>query len=216
MTAERDLIERLREGHGTLRALDSRGELSEDDTKRQLIEPLIEWLDYGQPYVRGEQTSNSNRPDYVLYAKPIPDGGPARVIAEAKPLGTSFDRVSSDDRTESPVRQAERYLRDHAAAAADTIGALTDGLCWRFYRRSEGTVAESERIDLGPLVRKENDDGAPLERLSIARSYEPLVARGIGPPWAAGTLLDISACLCRQSPPSRPSSRARCGESRWR
>ncbi len=159
-----ELVGKLREGYSVLIFLDSQVGYSEADTRTQLIDPLIELL-YDSSRVREEVSDSGNRPDYVLYVDPITEGGPARVIAEAKPMGTDFDHPSGD-RTELPHRQVQRYLRDHAAGTQSTIGALTDGLHWRLYRRDfKGGVEVDAEFDLGPLVRGENESLDLLSRL---------------------------------------------------
>ena len=174
MAASTRLVNRLREGYRILVALDSRGGYSEADTRQHLIDPLIDSL-YDSARIRREESAAGNRPDYVLYSRPLLEGGPARAIVEAKPLGADFERHSGD-RTGTPHRQAQRYLRDHATGTQSTLGALTDGLVWWIYRKSEsGEVERDREIDLGPLVRGEDNDLAPLN--SLLYHLEPLVGR---------------------------------------
>ncbi len=164
VAASTRLVNRLREGYRILAALDSRGGYSEADTRQHLIDPLIDSL-YDSVRVRREESAAGNRPDYVLYSRPLVEGGPARAIVEAKPLGADFERYSGD-RTGTPHRQTQRYLRGHTAGTRSTLGALTDGLRWRLYRRGVGeTVEQDAEIDIGPLVRGEDDSLAPLDSL---------------------------------------------------
>ena len=169
MAASTRLVNRLREGYRILADLDSGGGYSEADTRQHLIDPLIDSL-YDSARVRREESAAGNRPDYVLYARPLVEGGPARVIVEAKPLGADFERHQrSGDRTETPHRQAQRYLRDHATGTRSTLGALTDGLRWRLYRRGAGKAVERDaEIDIGPLIRGENEAFEPLDSLLAA------------------------------------------------
>ena len=166
MAASTRLVNRLREGYRILAELDSGGGYSEADTRQHLIDPLIDSL-YDSARIRREESAAGNRPDYVLYARPLAEGGPARVIVEAKPLGADFERHQrSGDRTEMPYRQAQRYLRDHATGTRSTLGALTDGLRWRLYRRGAGGAVEPDgEIDIGPLVRGEDEAFEPLDSL---------------------------------------------------
>ncbi len=166
MPAGTRLLHGLREGCRILAELDSRGGYSEADTRQHLIDPLIDSL-YDSSRIRREESAAGNRPDYVLYARPLVEGGPARAIVEAKPLGADFERHQrSGDRTETPHRQAQRYLRDHAAGTQSTLGVLTDGLRWRLYRKATGdTVEQDGEIDLGPLVRGESESFDPLDSL---------------------------------------------------
>lgn len=114
------------------------GGLSEADTRRLLIGPVIEWLGYDNQRQRWEHGDAGNRPDYLLYANPSAGGTPAQAVVEAKPHGADFDHVTRDDRASSPDRQIRRYLSDHAESGPATIGALTDGLRWRIYRKAPG------------------------------------------------------------------------------
>ena len=169
MAASTRLVNRLREGYRILAELDSRDGYSEADTRQHLIDPLIDSL-YDSARIRREESAAGNRPDYVLYSRPLVEGGPARAIVEAKPLGADFERHQrSGDRTEMPYRQAQRYLRDHATGTRSTLGALTDGLRWRLYRKGAGEEVERDaEIDIGPLIRGENDSFAPLDSLLAA------------------------------------------------
>ena len=131
-------------GHDEIRAIlqENRAELlarerySEDDTIRLLITPFLEHLGHRASHRRSEHEINRNRPDEIIYDRPASRAGdlPCRIILEAKPLGTEFDRGPS--RTETPARQARRYLRDHPASGPDTYGVLTDGNKYRISRRT--------------------------------------------------------------------------------
>ena len=179
MTDERALADRLREG---VRLVALEGD-SEAATRQRLIGPVIAWLGYDDQRVRWERHDAGNRPDYLLYADPITEGGPAQAVVEAKPLDADFDRVTATDRTESPDRQIRRYLRDHAESGPGTVGALTDGLRWRIYRKEPGggIGAEPLDIDIGPLVRGGHDSLEALESLR-----EALARVAAGAPGGAG------------------------------
>ncbi len=161
-----ELVGRLRDGYQLLQSLP---DYSEADTRQHLIDPLIESL-YDSAHVRREETDAGNCPDYVLYVDPVTQGGPAHAIVEAKPLGADFDAVTAGDRARTPHRQAERYLRDHAAGTRSTIGALTDGLRWRLYRkdRDDEVKIDGDEIDLEPLVCGASDSQEPLDTLFLA------------------------------------------------
>ena len=166
---DQTLVARLREGFRILGELAAHGTVTEADTRQQLIDPLIEWLRYDSSRIRLENLAQGNRPDYLLYADPIPSVRPAQAVVEAKPLDADFDRTSAADRTETPHRQAVRYLRDHAASGPSTVGALTDGLRWRMYRKdAAGSVEVTEEIDLGPLAAGGSEAREALERLRDA------------------------------------------------
>ena len=101
MADDSALIGRLREGL----ALGAPGGVTEADTRQRLIDPVVAWLGYDAARVRLESHVAGNRPDYLLYAEPLTEGGPAQAVVEAKPLGADFDRVTAADRTESRVRR---------------------------------------------------------------------------------------------------------------
>ena len=159
------LVSRLRDGLRLLNALPNRVEA---DTRQHLVDVLIEWLEYDTTRVRRERTDRHNRPDYLLFGRPVTEAGPARVVVEAKALGADFDATRGEDRGESPDRQATRYLRHHAASGPSTLGALTDGLRWRLYRQVHGAVEGFGEIDLAPLVRGQQASHDPLDRLRDA------------------------------------------------
>ncbi len=156
------LLDELREGHDLLVGLADR---SEADTRQHLIDPVLDFL-YPRAHIRREESDSGNRPDYVLYHKPVNESSPARAIVEAKPLGADFERAPSTDRAGSPVRQARRYLRDHPAGVRDTLGALTDGLRWWLYRKADdGDVEIEQKFDLDPLVLGEEVSRESLREL---------------------------------------------------
>ena len=109
---------------------------SEEDTKRLLISPLLNHLGFLDTYRRSELEDNNNKPDEVIWDTPVSlfGGRPARIVLEAKPLGTDFDRGPS--RSETPARQLKRYLQGHSASGGDTYGVLTDGNRYRVTQRS--------------------------------------------------------------------------------
>ena len=127
------ILQTLQENRAELSAREG---YSEDDTIRLLITPFLEYLGHPAAHRRSEHEVNRNRPDEIIYDRPVSRAGnlPCRIILEAKPLGTEFDRGPS--RTETPARQAKRYLRDHPASGPSTYGILTDGNKYRVSRRT--------------------------------------------------------------------------------
>ena len=208
------LVTELREGYRTLEGLSAQGKYNEADTRQHLIDPVIAEV-YDSSHVRRERASRGGTPDYVLYAQPVVENGPARVIVEAKPLGTDLQRVIPGDRTASPERQIMRYLRDHVAAGPLTIGALTDGQRWRFYGGDKGTAGLLNEIDLGPLMRGA-EDAAPLRRLceQLARGRQTggkigdkslrALAAAVGET-AGATIADPGKMLAQLGAASEPS-----------
>ena len=128
-----EIIESLRLNRAELLAREG---FSEEDTKRLLIAPFLAHLGYPETYRRSEYHVNSNQPDEVIWdgAASAASNRPARIILEAKPLGTGFDTGAS--RTETPSRQLRRYLQGHQASGADTYGVLTDGNRYRVSQRT--------------------------------------------------------------------------------
>ena len=118
---------------------------SEEDTKRLLISPLLSHLGYPDTYRRSELEDNNNKPDEVIWDTHVSlsGGRPARIILEAKPLGTDFDRGPS--RSETPARQLRRYLQGHSASGGDTYGVLTDGNRYRITQRT-GHLADIRHV----------------------------------------------------------------------
>ena len=166
------LVARLRDGLRTLNGLANRGQLNEAATRQRLVDVVIEWLRYDTNRVQQEVADAGNRPDYLLYTHPVPNDDPAQVVVEAKPLNTTFDKLNTADRTATPDRQAIRYLRDHTQSGPSTLGALTDGLRWRLYWKTGENIERLDEIDLGPLVRREDESQSSLDRLrtTLARS----------------------------------------------
>ena len=114
----------------------ARGGFSEEDTIRLLITPFLEYLGHAALHRRSEHEANRNRPDELIWDGPVSIFGsrPCRIILEAKPLRTNFDRGPS--RTETPARQIRRYLQNHVSSGPDTYGVLTDGVRYRVSQRT--------------------------------------------------------------------------------
>ena len=128
-----ELRDRLREGRTELRR---RGDFTEEDTRSILISPFLDSLGYDAFHRSSELQDRGNTPDEVAYARPPGQSSQrhARVILEAKPLGTNFDWGPS--RSETPERQLKRYLQNHIAAGPNTFGILTDGEKYRVFQRT--------------------------------------------------------------------------------
>ena len=128
-----ELRERLREGRAEL---GRRGAFTEEDTRSILISPFLDSLGYDALHRMSELQDRGNTPDEVAYARPPGRSSQrhARLILEAKPLGTNFDGGPS--RSETPERQLKRYLQNHIASGPNTFGLLTDGERYRVFQRT--------------------------------------------------------------------------------
>ena len=194
-----EIIESLRRNRAELLAREG---FSEEDTKRLLIAPFLVHLGYPETYRRSEYHVNSNQPDEVIWddAASAASNRPARIILEAKPLGTGFDAGAS--RTETPARQLRRYLQGHQASGPSTYGVLTDGNRYRVSQRTgngidvkhvgewnildgPGLLADSEPIaDLFDLLSWRSIADVPIpERKpdSPARALTDAIAEGHSP-----------------------------------
>ena len=127
------ILQTLRDNRAELLARDG---YSEDDTIKLLIVPFLEYLGHQATHRASEQEANRNRPDETIWDGPVSifRNRPSRIILEAKPLGTDFDRGAS--RTETPARQIRRYLQNHISSGPDTYGVLTDGVRYRVSQRT--------------------------------------------------------------------------------
>lgn len=133
------------------------GNPSEADTQDQLIAPVLEALGYPRENARRHVTDRGNYPDRIVWSVPLRYARehdlPARFIVEEKPLGADFERPRTG-RADTPVRQIQRYLRQHRLADDSTLGILTDGRRWRVYGRSADprngavTVRQTAAFDL--------------------------------------------------------------------
>ncbi len=196
------ILQTLRENRAELLAREG---YSEDDTIRLLITPFLEYLGHRAAHRRSEHEVNRNRPDEIIYDRPASRAGelPCRIILEAKPLGTAFDRGPS--RTETPARQARRYLRDHPASGPNTYGVLTDGNRYRISRRTghgedirhvgEWNILDGPTLDgqdpIAEVMRLihldavnaalEPDQSTGHRRLSNARTLAASIAGGFNP-----------------------------------
>ena len=131
-TAE-SVAKSLREG---MRHIAGRGQLvNEASTLSLLIQPTLNALGYPATHRIPEYGEQRNRLDEACFLNVVNSSpGHAAVIVEAKEYGTDFDK--SAGRYDSPNRQIQRYLKQHAASGPNTLGVLTDGVKWRIYRRT--------------------------------------------------------------------------------
>ena len=180
----------------------ARGGYSEDDTIRLLITPFLEYLGHAAPHRRSEHEVNRNRPDEIIWDGPVSIFGnrPSRIILEAKPLGTDFDRGAS--RTETPARQIRRYLQNHVSSGPDTYGVLTDGVRYRVSQRTghlndvkhigewnilDGQAAIAEVVNLLRHGSIPAASQAVAATSSAARTLADAIANGRSP----GRILDL-------------------------
>ena len=149
---------------------------SEEDTKRLLISPLLNHLGYPDTYRRSEMEDNNNKPDEVIWDRHVSlsGGQPARIILEAKPLGTEFDHGPS--RSETPARQLKRYLQGHSTSGGDTYGVLTDGNRYRVSQRT-GHLADIRHIGEWNILDEQASfiETDPITRLFDTISLDVLV-----------------------------------------
>ena len=153
-----EIIQTLRANRDELLARE--GGYSEEDTKRMLIAPILDYLGYPDSYRRSELHVKSNQPDEVIWDSPVSLSGnrPGQIILEAKQLGTNFDIGPS--RTETPARQLRRYLQGHSASGPNTYGVLTDGNHYRISQRTGHHIDVRHIGDWNILDEQTSLDGA--------------------------------------------------------
>ena len=141
MNTANDLAAILRDG---MQHSADRGHLlNEAATLSLLIRPALNALGYPATHRIPEYGEARNRLDEACFLNAVTaTPGHAAIIVEAKQRGSDFDRTpAGQGRYGSPDRQIQRYLRQHIASGPDTIGALTDGVKWRIYRRTANPTA---------------------------------------------------------------------------
>ena len=130
---------------------------SEADIKSKVVDRVIFSLGYGDEYVHSEKTvgnTKSERPDIVVGTDKKP-----RFVVEIKRFDKDLERS---------VPQLERYF-DHMKPPAP-VGILTNGLEWKFYRR---TLRRNTFIAL-PFAESsiEKPDGDFLKALSMLSAWK--------------------------------------------
>ena len=188
-----EIRNRLREGRSELRR---RGGFTEEDTRSVLVSPFLDALGYDALHRKSELQDRGNTPDEVAFAKPPGQSSQrhARVILEAKPLGTDFDMGPS--RSETPERQLKRYLQNHIASGPNTFGLLTDGERYRVFQRT-GHLTDIRYFGEFNIL-----DDAPEDQVDVIEQLESLLGRdalaslGETKPesiWAARRLVSVIA-----------------------
>ena len=163
-----EIRNRLREGRSELR---SRGGFTEEDTRSVLISPFLDVLGYDALHRRSELQDRGNTPDEVAFGNPPGQSSQrhARVILEAKPLGTDFDTGPS--RSETPERQLKRYLQNHISSGPNTFGLLTDGERYRVFQRT-GHLTDIRYFGEFNIL-----DDAPEDQVDVIEQLESLLGR---------------------------------------
>ncbi len=131
----RAVVNALQEGYRLIEK--RRGIINEAETRWLLIDPVLRALGFPPSHRKPEDGDRWNRPDEICYDREVDEEiGTAAIVLEAKSLGTEFDTHQQlGQRSSSPDRLIQRYLRQHIASGPATIGILTDGLRWRLYER---------------------------------------------------------------------------------
>ena len=160
----------LRDG---MRHIAGRGALvNEASTRSLLIQPTLTALGYPPTHRIPEYGEQRNRLDEACFLDVVHSSpGHAAIIVEAKEYETDFDKV--DGRVNSPDRQIQRYLKQHAASGPNTIGVLTDGAKWRIYRRA----GDSANPDVEFLVEHNFRPLAQPEQATLVDFDDDLLQR---------------------------------------
>ena len=108
---------------------------SEADTVRNLIDPVLDFLQYPSNQQRREGQVQQNRPDIVLWDSPeqLMRGDPATLIIEAKQLRADLNG-NGKAKQNRPKEQLDRYVTGYAFSGPATLGILSDGNIWRVVR----------------------------------------------------------------------------------
>ena len=164
------------------------GSVNEAVTRAVLIDRVLDALGYPPVNRTPEDIGLANRADYTCFQQRVTaNPGKAALIVEAKTVGTNFDSAAGQQRTASPDRQIQRYLKQHPASGVNTRGVLTDGLRWRIYRRTASPTAPDiigpEAFDFRPMAEPGAAPAlwgqpAPDERLA---QFIKLLAPGLLP-----------------------------------
>lgn len=115
--------------------------LSEEDTKRKIIEPFFEafgwdFSEYGQISIRmNDAITHGKKNDYPDYTFKIRDD--AVLVVEAKPITSSL--------TEDNREQLKRYMK----LGDSSFGILTNGLKFEFYAGLGKNIDLEQSLELG-------------------------------------------------------------------
>lgn len=164
---------------------------SEYLTRKILIDPVLEALDYGilgtsvaLEYPYAEQ----DRADYALWGGPA-EGKPA-CLAEARKLGDKLEPVAVS--AADPRRlEKQRYFTYYIA--------LTDGGVWKIYETSPGRIEENLCIELRLYRQSVSRCADGLERL-VELLREPNLDEAPGLGWVA--LTDFTDTMAYESRPT--------------
>ena len=135
-----DTIREIRENAEGLRGTS----YGEADTIRNLIDPVLEFLQYPSNQQRREEQVRQNRPDIVLWDSPdqLKNRGPATLIIEAKPLRADLEG-NGKAKQNRPKEQLARYVTGYDLSGPATLGILSDGNIWHVVK----AVPDDHRTD---------------------------------------------------------------------
>ena len=116
---------------------------SEADTVLNLIDPILDFLQFPPNQQRREEQRKLNRPDIVVWDSPdqMRHGDPAKLILEAKPLRADLSG-NGKSKQERPKEQLARYVTGYERGGPSTLGILTDGNIWHVVQ----AIPDSHRI----------------------------------------------------------------------
>ena len=197
---KQQIADRLLAGHDEL---ESRGDVNEADTRKLLIDPVLDWLGYPAEFRRSEHQDRHHRPDEILYSKRaslVNSSSSALIVLEAKPLGTDFES-SSQGRVDAPKRQIRRYLCKHAAAGEGTYGVLTDGARWYVLRRT-GFSNDVEMVDEIDIFSGDAESGLGLLQGLLGRENLATVKRSVSRPKLRESALSVISAIASGKPPA--------------
>ena len=149
---------------------------SEADTVLNLIDPVLDFLQYSSNQQRREGQVQQNRPDIVLWDSPdqIVKGDPATLIIEAKQLRADLNG-NGKAKQNRPKEQLARYVTGYAHSGPATLGILSDGNIWHVVR----AIPNSHRTRI--LKEIHLLDGPPEEAAKALDELHHLILDGKDP-----------------------------------
>lgn len=143
--------------------------LNEPQTEREFVQPVLDFLGYGNSYIVQAPTQvgeHTNRPDYALFPdqttknkayEKLKDNDYTRCIgvADAKYWERELDLAKSSGRDTYTNQNPSFQIASYLTGTKQTWGILTNGRLWRlYYSKSHLPLGNYYQVDLIQLLEK--------------------------------------------------------------
>jgi len=148
--------------------------LNEPQTEKEFVQPVLDFLGYGNSYIVQAPTrvgEHTNRPDYALFPDQTTKNKAYEKlknndytlcigVADAKYWERELDLAKSSDRDTFTNQNPSFQITNYLTGTKQTWGILTNGRLWRLYcAKSHLPLGNYYQVDLVQLLEKAPEEG---------------------------------------------------------